>query len=409
MNWHELTIIPRDILFFRDAKPMEASSMGCGANWPLPNALHDSLISAMKQHWPQPQEWEFEHKHRNEQDRRDDLMNLRFGGLLTSGFFPCQDDKMFYYPCPADIDADGRQMVLDHLSSMSNLPPFLKKGATTVGKPSKKKVPAWISAKQLALYLAGESVVFEDDTEPLYDRENRTGIAINAERGATEKGNFYLAEYLRLRENVTLKGFAACESSCRGKNATDVLTKFFGENGDSTIVLGGQQGIAQVTARPLATELSAALPGGDGCGCYLKWILLTPAVFDGGWLPDWVNGESGAVMLPEEKPERQSGESRAEWRARFQTKSLNAHLIAARTEKPLVMSGWNLRKGGPRATRLAVPAGSVYWFQAETPEDAAVLCAALHGRFKSNYYGEKGYGLGICKVLETIENKGESK
>ncbi len=405
MNWHELTIIPRDVLFFRDAKPMEASSVGCGANWPLPNTLHDSMISAMKKFWPKPQEWEFEHKHKNSYDRREDLENLRFGGLLNTGLFPCRNGEIFY-PCPADIDPDGNKMLLKEFSGAINLAEFLKYGCTLKGKPTKKKVPAWISEKQMRSYLDGEGVEFETDAAPLFDKENRTGIAIDAKYGSTEKGKFYLAEYLRLREDAALKGFVACESVCHGKNQTDVVERFFAESVEHAVVLGGQQGVAQVMASPLAKDLPAVLPGGDGCGCYLKWILLSPAIFDGGWLPDWTNAETGAVMLPSEKPERIPGESRSEWRLRF-PESLKANLVAARMEKPLVISGWNLRKGGPRTTRLAVPAGSVYWFKADSPEDATALCAALHGRFKSNYYGEKGFGLGICKVLEEIEIKGE--
>ena len=405
MNWHELTMRPRDLLFFRDAKPMEASSVGCGANWPLPNLMHDSLINAMKKQWPASQEWEFSHKHPNAKDRREDLANLRFGGLQTTGVFPCRDEMLFF-PRPADLEHDGNQMVLQCFRGSCNLPPYLKIGCAISGEPSKKRGPEWITEDSMRRYFDGEKLNFEKKTQPLFDCENRTGIAIDPESGAAMKSKLYLAEYLRLRENVTLKGFAACESVCRGKNATDVLEKFFTEESSLDVVIGGQQGVAQVTKHPCVESLAATLPGGDGIGCYLKWVLLTPAVFDSGWLPDWVNAESGEVLLPSEKPERRVDESRADWRLRF-TESLKARLIAVRMEKSQVISGWNLRKAGPRPTRLAVPAGMVYWFKADTPADAAALCAALQGRFKSNYYGEKGFGLGICKVFENIEIKGE--
>ncbi|MFO7936839.1 MAG: type III-B CRISPR module-associated protein Cmr3 [Kiritimatiellia bacterium] len=405
MNWHELTLKPQDILFFRDAKPMEASSVGCGANWPLPNVLHDALISTMKQYWPEPQEWEFEHKHSNKADNREDLSNLRFGGLQTTGLLPCRNGETFY-PCPADIDPDGNQMLLKKYSGFRNLADFLKYGCTLKGKPSKKKGEEWITQRAMEKYLVGENISFDTSQEALYDKESRTGIAIDAQRGATEGGMLYLAEYLRLRDDVSLRGYAACESVCRASNATDALDKFFADGKDQNVVIGGQQGIAQVSADAIDKDLPVALPGGGGHGCYLKWILLTPAIFNNGWLPDWIDVDNGKVLLPVDKPERKPGESRADWRKRFPA-ALGAQLCAVRMEKPIVVSGWNLRKGGPRATRLAVPAGSVYWFKADSVEDAIALNSALHGRFKSNYFGEKGYGLGICQMLEEIETIGE--
>ena len=62
---------------------------------------------------------------------------------------------------------------------------------------------------------------------------------------------------------------------------------------------------------------------------------------------------------------------------------------------------------GAKSTQLAVPAGAVYYFEAESAEDAANLAAALnwHGKEdnpamiknrRSTLMGEKGFGLGVC-------------
>lgn len=83
--------------------------------------------------------------------------------------------------------------------------------------------------------------------------------------------------------------------------------------------------------------------------------------------------------------------------------------------KPLVVTGWALpnpadperdTEGGAKSTHLAVPAGAVYYFEADTPEAATALANALnwHGATpgtaiknrRSTLLGEKGYGLGVC-------------
>ena len=98
-----------------------------------------------------------------------------------------------------------------------------------------------------------------------------------------------------------------------------------------------------------------------------------------------------------------------------------ARLVAAIVPKPLPVTGWALPNdtdrpdGGAKSTHLAVPAGAVYYFEAEAnsalgttaEQEAAKLAAALnwHGsdpnpttikNRRSTLMGEKGFGLGVC-------------
>jgi CRISPR type III-B/RAMP module-associated protein Cmr3 len=416
MCWYELTIKPRDVLFFRDAKPMEAASIGSGANWPLPNVLHDALFHALRDRWPGKQEWEFNHKHANKKDNRTDgdFENLRFGGLKTAGLFPARGNEI-YLPCPSDLDNDGQLMNLNPKPCQSDLPEWIERVCLPDGKPGKKKRPAWISAFQWLEYAKGKPVCFEEKEPPLFYAESRPGIAIDPETGSVDIGNeedggkFYFAEYLRLADDVSLRGFATCESSLRGDVKADVLQKFFSGEQSVPFVFGGQRGIVQSTARREEKPFHRFFIQDAGTGDFLvKWVLLTPAVFSTGWRPDWVDAK-GAVCLRTERPVRTSGQSREEWRkAMNESPEIKARLVAASIDKPLAFSGWNQRKGGPRPTMLAVPAGSVYWFKPETNEDALALVNALQGRCKSGFYGEKGFGLGIC-LQQKIEKEGETK
>lgn len=88
----------------------------------------------------------------------------------------------------------------------------------------------------------------------------------------------------------------------------------------------------------------------------LRLQLLTPAVFAHGWLPDWlkevdVGGEPALVGSPGSDAPR-------------------LRLVAAVVGRREPVSGWDLRAGGEKATRFAVPAGSVYFFDVL---DGAVL------------------------------------
>jgi hypothetical protein len=96
---------------------------------------------------------------------------------------------------------------------------------------------------------------------------------------------------------------------------------------------------------------------------------------------------------------------------------IKARLVAAAVPKPLVITGWALpdeaiaEKGGARSTHLAVPAGAVYYFEADSAAEAQKLAAALnwHGsnpnanliqNRRSTLMGEKGFGLGVCGTWE---------
>jgi hypothetical protein len=211
------------------------------------------------------------------------------------------------------------------------------------------------------------------------------------------------------------------------------------------IIVGGQQRIC--TATRLA-EAVPQLPRGINTGFHerdgkylVKWVLLSPAVWPeilckskdgktmmphpGGWLPNWIfldwdtekhearraNPANGSVRLTSgpgfEKSKRlniKHGEG------------IHARLVAAIVPKPLVVTGWALPdkagetdaecKGGACSTHLAVPAGAVYYFEADSVDDARKLADTLnwHGATdgqeiknrRSTLLGEKGFGLGVC-------------
>lgn len=388
-------MLPRDLLFMRDARPMEASDAGLGANWPRPDQLWNALINAFHREWDTPQEWEGCGKHTfrdknleghwgRSKDRNSDS-SFRFGSLQSAGPFPSHKGEI-YLPMPLDLN-----MRLVECKG-TDLPSPLKY-AFLVKKLGKTNLPPWITLQQYQKYQENKLELSElGEQNELYYAERNIGIEIDSDSGTTVESKLYQAEYLRLERGVSLAFWAECELKKRGGNeVTDVFEKFGFKR---KIVFGGQQGVAELEK----TSTPFPLPEAVLTGSLLRWTLITPALFNNGWYPDWVAND-GNVML--RNINREPGESRHEWKRRqAEAPYIGGRLIAARVGKPVAFSGWDLNVGGPKPTRLAVPAGSCYVFECESRDKAQELADLLHVRPRSTEDGAKGYGYGVCSTIE---------
>lgn len=315
----------------------------------------------------------------------------------------------------------------------------------------------WISGSAFDAYLRGaktpaesEGPHFINDSD-IADREHQIGIGIDPETQAQDGERFYSAHYLRLREQFRLGLLAEAMDKINGNaaNRRDLIPLLLNDS-PSQIVVGGQQRIC--TAHRSDTNGALSLPTGFhqasdfkrlANGKFaVKWILLSPAIWPGilknkkdgsaqnphpgGWLPNWIsldwdsdqqkarpNAQNGQVLLTAgpgvRKAARKGGSSGSR---------ISACLVAAIVPKPQVVTGWALPDetadhpaGGAKPTLLAVPAGAIYYFEAEPdanngPGNAIALAAALnwHGTTdgteiknrRSTLMGEKGFGLGVC-------------
>lgn len=438
---YELEIVPRDVMFFRDARPIGGSHEGSGNAWPLPSALHSAVLTMLTNKLgDRVSEWESEHTKLKEKEKNK-TSKFKFGGLKTFGPFPkCACGKI-YVPTPADLiplkdekeyDCDskcpacrpekfsGKTAIMSPMKLKdvcSNLPKPLIYPVGSMGEPSKDKLGEWISLDELEKYLRGDvDEIKTVSSSELYSSELRPGIEISAETGTVEEGKFYSAEYLRLKGS-SMVAFAECEA--RKYNAVegkDVFEEVFRNSGRSGFTFGGQRGVAWMDCKrmkkdncntPLSLPL-ADLRGKDfGAPVRIKWILLTPAYFKDGWLPGIL--EDGKIALKQIPP--RGNMTRAEWRKSINEsdKKIEGKLVAARIAKPLAVSGWKLNPdadaagGEPKATRLYVPAGSVYYFECPDRANAEALVKVLHGQAKSGLLGEQGFGLGVCSEWQLNE------
>ena len=390
MNY-ELELHPRDVLYFRDGRPIGGSSDGAGSAWPHPALFHSALLAALQYRFADRLgEWESEHRRWTDSEKRKQKHNkvrFHFGGLKTWGPFP-KTSEGIQVATPVDLLKAGgvaAPMVLPP-RGVSNLPEPLKYPVGSFTEATKEKPGEWLPLSELSRYLSGETKNLRTiSSGELFLSEARPGIGISAEQRTVEEGKFYSAEYLRLKRGVSMAVFASCTAKKYNGAETDILGELFREAKRCDLLFGGQRGTAQLECCRNRTALVE--PGPDSFPeNRVKWVLLSPGFFCNGWLPGWVDRKNGTVMLRENK-----------------TEAVDAHLVAACIAKPQVISGWNSATEVPKATRLLVPAGSVYYFECGTPEDAQRLSRILHGRTKSDALGEQGMGLGVCGRWEFIQ------
>lgn len=434
----QLLFTPDDVLFFRDGRPMQGASAGYGARLPEPHVLNGALHAACHRAFAHDQSAGHIHRRRNRPrfgQQRSEQRTERFGALTCAGPFPViqagDGCSQWLFPCPADLQRPSTQPALLPVDpakfpgqpSLQGLWPVANRYA-----PSKDPKPEWLTEEAYAAYLNGDS----DNrgfvaTASLFAAEYTVGIGIDPASGTTGDGRIFTKAQLRLRDNCQLGAYGELPHS-HEPNKPDLLAKLF--PADGRICLGGELRTCTVQASEPAAGLR--LPRGPRInGTRVKWVLLSPAIFPylpadrragkathaGGWLPSWVefrNGEYQVQLL--DGP----GAAKAKRLKVPVGQPIRARLVAACIGRPIPVTGWTnvfddaeefrYNQTGARSTLLAVPAGSIYYFEAADRDQAQRLADALnwHGAIadgaqpdrivnrRSTLMGEKGYGLGVC-------------
>jgi len=178
---------------------------------------------------------------------------------------------------------------------------------------------AWITQKGMSAFLSGGipspgHLVSCDD---LYGFEDRTGIAVDPGPGTAQDGMIYATRRLVLKHGVRF--WARVEGSAA---LLDLLPK---QNAPGLLPFGGERRQVTVTAcdnRDGPYVACAVPPRQPDHGRCL--VLVTPGLLNG-WRPPGLD------------------------------------LVSAAVPGHVPVSGWDLARGGPKPTRFAVRAGSVYF------------------------------------------------
>ena len=110
--------------------------------------------------------------------------------------------------------------------------------------------------------------------------------------------------------------------------------------------------------------------------------LLTPALFDKGWLPGWLDSQTLTGTLPHT--------------------NLQVKLRAAAIDRWLPVSGWDLQQHAPKAMRKAVSAGAVYWFEIQSGNPAELTQAQWQAFRDSEQDRRDGFGIGLIGPWQSI-------
>lgn len=391
-------ITPRDLLFFRDGRPLDLNkqdkehrNIGHGAYWPRPDHLYNAIMHALI----------------GSRTAGGNAAFGQFGGLQVAGPFPLKQDgkggDTLYLPRPLDWDCLLEEMP----EGETDAPEFLKHGVIDRAE-GKKDYPAWISAADYSAYLSadlsGDNLGGRELDKPaLFKVEPRIGNTIDSETGTSKRihdksrSGQYEAQYLRLEKDVTM--WAAADV---GRDDASIPPAF---------VMGGQGFLVDFDCDGNLPKLhdefrKPSVPDGEG-SVFVRWTLLAPALFEQtGWLPGWVDaGQGGKVRLKEREVKRDADEPRETWKARqAQVPELEGvHLDAACVGKPVVFSGYDA-VDGVKPTRLAVPAGSCYIFRCDGCSEARALIDLLHLTRKSDF-GSQGFGLGVCSIVRLHQSQ----
>lgn len=464
---NQILLKPTDVLFFRDGRPMTGASTGCTAAWPLPDIINHAIHAALHRadfndvhHHRQGQSGGYS----SSRTRKFGSVTTAgpFPVRVTESKGKPQPKCEWFFPRPKDAQLARTGIVTlkpvlglapdcPNPWTESSLPKPLKYAVANTLPPDKESAAEpWISVDVYQAYLAGTPgpnfpahYLWDDD---IADTEYAIGIAIDPATSVaghgTTKGMIYSAHYLRLRDDFRLGVFAQALDKLNDNPTQQKrdLIKLLLDDKSHTIIVGGQQRLC--TAERSDAPMPLPLPQGLNKGFssvqlggrkywLVKWVLLTPAIWPeieagiskrgtirkyhpGGWLPNWICPETGRVLLEaiDEQKRRERRLLNYSGKGYESAPNIDAWLVAAIVPRPIVVTGWRVpgqeteEHGGAKSTHLAVPAGAVYYFQAESEEAAQRLASVLnwHGTSpgseiknrRSTLLGEKGYGLGVC-------------
>jgi CRISPR-associated protein Cmr3 len=203
----------------------------------------------------------------------------------------------------------------------------------------------------------------------LYRYEARVGVQIDSQSKRPPEGMLYQVEFVRLEWGVGL----LLEVSGVSLSNTGLLQ------------LGGEARAGFYKTVPTAMDLprDERTPSLSHGKRHFKLCFATPAIFNNGWLPAWLDPQS---LLGKQ------GDRRGEAAGR---------LVSAAVGKPQPIGGRDIaRRDRQRAIRRAVPAGSVYFFETEASADE--VFETFDGQCVSDADARIGFGLCFVGGWENV-------
>ncbi len=382
----KIFIEPNDVLMFRDGKPFSGGDdhYARGVFPPFPSTFYGALRSKiLSDRYP-----EFERYAQGDvpEDLKDVIGSPDSPGRLTiTNFLLGQQvpsgavEPLF--PVPRDVlgrkGAKGGPYTIvvplegacESFTSNLPLPSLLPLWHRDTGVL--ESVEGFMRREEMEAYLTGRppGELLRTDAPSdeggdkgsshrrLYQTEERVGIRKGRETRAAAAGALYSVDYFRLRSGA---GFLVDVEGAE-TFPTEGLLRLGGDHRSAFFR-------ACDSSMPDPTKVKAASERGNR----FKLVLLTPAVFDKGWLPAWVDPESGLGRHG----------------------NLRLRLTGAAVGKPVSVGGFDLVRRAPKDMRKAVPVGSVFFFELQEGTWDEVFTSFWLARV-SEERAHEGFGISI--------------
>ena len=368
-------------LVFRSGKPFGAQSDTDDIQFPLPSAAAGLVRTQIM--WQSGCDWDS--KTQGNRAKLPDAQVDELRQIAVQGAFLAKqdisDDLKILLPKPANAlylknkETDKTELVrLAPQAFGSDTAadfPHADLLPVQIQSPIKGKPQSGATYWDLADMLAwqnGGKLVFEDINKrgvqslPI---ETRTHVGINRKTLAAEDGRLFQTAAYDFAES-------AREHHQGWENHR------YGLQDNSVVRFGGEGRLSRLNkiSDDIFKQPEYAYTNG------LTLTLLTPALFEKGWLPGWLDSQTLTGILPHT--------------------NLQVKLRAAAIDRWLPVSGWDLQQHAPKAMRKAVSAGAVYWFEIQSG-NTAELAQAQWQAFSDN--GQDccdGFGIGLIGPWQSI-------
>ncbi|BBB92062.1 MAG TPA: type III-B CRISPR module-associated protein Cmr3 [Methylomusa anaerophila] len=341
-----------DTLFFRDGKPftMGAETWANGIFPPAPSVLYGALRSAYFAQHPEALA---------KVNSADDPT----AGLVIRGYY-LKIGEFVHFLLPGDCvvwDKDGAKvagtMALQPNEELSSCPlPYML--APAVQNRTESIEDGLLDDLTFEEYLDGFSTHY--CFKKMHDyvlTEAKIGIARSYDTRTTEESRLYRIGMRRLESSLRRGRKTSAVSMVIDFSGMDLLR-------EGIIRLGGE-GKAALYQETTPYSIPKVLLQGR----LFKLYLATPAIFENGWVPGWIDSVTMTGTY----------------------NGVNMRLICAAIGKFHSLGGWDMDKCKPKPMRRAVPAGSVYYFETETTPD--LVLDVFHGQSISDYDAPQGFGI----------------
>lgn len=348
-------IQPRDPLIFRDGKPFNATPGACAQSLPFP--YPSTLAGGLRTH-----------AGRDEKDRFDPqdiarLRQIRIHGPLLVALDDQDEITAWYFPAPADClfvepaAGEGKQgqrywvrPIMPPERAQTNLESKLQLVSTNpiIKQKRHKETPRFWHWKALQAWLLHPG----NDQTPVtlnsigisgLTQESRVHVRIDEETGTADEGFLFQTtglEFQRLADGKNPKPLSTIQ---RYALAIEV-----GEDAnvkEGIDFLGGERRTvnwtpSKTTLPGCPAEIRKVIIAQKHC----RLLLATPAIFEQGYLPQWVCEN---------------------------TPGLTITVVAAAVSRYEGISGWDAEKQTQKPSRRLAPAGSVYYLSL-TGSDATI-------------------------------------